>query len=168
MKHLVTLPVAVIRIAVLIALPRLRGNKGHAERWGRLFIGWLTPAQGGTTITAPTTGKASNVARRAWKNKTPLKGTVSVPLTAWNSGKTPLIVKASSATPTVASQRIAITNAVDKIVAAIPQALTIHSSGKDDLVLDGDAQAAVSVDPHRDGVTVTAYYLTHGEVRQGG
>ena len=65
------------------------------------------------------------------------------------------MVKVSTATPTTASLRIATTQAVDKIVAALPDS-------------DGDPQAAVSVDPHGDGVIVTAYWLEHGEVREGG
>ena len=146
--------IAIIREAITLALPRLRGDTVKRDLWVALFAGWLSPQSGkATTITAPTTGKASNVARRAWKNNTPLAGTVSVPLAAWNGGKTPLIVKASSATPTVASQRIAITQAVDKIVAAVG----------DLAPTDLNLQAAVSVNPHSEGVIVTAYALVIGE-----
>ena len=148
------LPKAVIRAAIVAALPRIAGDTAKIARWLALFAGWLAPTTGtATTITAPTTGTASNVARRAWKNRAGLKGTVSIPLARWNYGD--LLVKQSTAIPTTASLRISVTQAVDKIVAALPDS-------------DGDPQAAVSVDPHGDGVIVTAYWLEHGEVREGG
>ena len=148
------LPKSVIRAAIVAALPRIAGDTAKINRWVALFAGWLAPTTGtATTITAPTTGTASNVARRAWKNRTPLKGTVSVGLDRWNVSD--LMVKISTATPTVASQRISLTQAVDKIIAALPDT-------------DSDPQAAVSVNPHDDGITITAYMLDRGEVRDGG
>jgi hypothetical protein len=158
------LPISVIRAAVTAALPRLRGDRAKADRWAALFCGWLAPSTGtATTITAPTTGTASNVARRAWKNQKAEKGTVAVPLARWHVGD--LMVKVSTATPTTASLRIATTQAVDKIVAALPAALAAHDPNA---TLDADPQAAVSVDPHGDGITITAYMLDRGEVRPGG
>jgi len=158
-EHMFYLPIAVIRAAITAALPRLRGDLAKVDRWAALFCGWQATSKGGTIITAPTTGTASNVARRAWKNTAALKGTVSVPLARWHVGD--LMVKVSTATPTTASLRIATTQAVDKIVAALPDALGT-------MVLDADPQAAVSVDPHGDGIIVTAYMLERGEVRPGG
>lgn len=143
-----------ITAAVTAALPRIAGDTAKIKRWVALFAGWLAPSTGtATTITAPTTGTASNVARRAWKNRTPEKGTVSVPLTRWIYSD--LLVKQSTATPTVASLRVSITQAVDKIVAALPDT-------------DGTPEAAVSVDPHGEGVIVTAYWHDLGKVRDGG
>jgi len=153
-EHMFYLPKAVIRAAIVAALPRIAGDAAKIDRWLALFAGWLAPTTGtATTITAPTTGTASNVARRAWKNRTPEKGTVSVPLGDWNFDG--LLVKRSTAIPTVASLRVSITQAVDKIVAALPDT-------------DTDPQVAVSVDPHDEGVIVTAYMLDRGEVRDGG
>lgn len=143
-----------ITAAVTAALPRIAGDTAKIKRWVALFAGWLAPSTGtATAITAPTTGTASNVARRAWKNSDALKGTVSVPLTRWNYSD--LLVKQSTAIPTTASLRVSITQAVDKIIAALPDS-------------DGDPQAAVSVDPHGEGVIVTAYWHDLGEVRDGG
>jgi hypothetical protein len=143
-----------ITAAVTAALPRIAGDAAKVARWVALFAGWLAPSTGtATTITAPTTGTASNVARRAWKNQAGLKGTVSVPLARWNYSD--LLVKQSTAIPTVASLRVSITQAVDKIVAALPDT-------------DGAPEAAVSVDPHGEGVIVTAYWHDLGEVRDGG
>jgi hypothetical protein len=161
MTHLLTIPKAVILAAVIAALPRLRGDHVKAARWADLFAGWLAPSTGtATTITAPTTGTASNVARRAWKNSNAEKGTVPVALARWTFSD--LMVKVSTATATQASLRIAVTQAVDKIVAALPDVLP------DGTVLDVDPQAAVSVDPHGDGIIVTAYMLERGDVRPGG
>jgi hypothetical protein len=144
----------VIRIAVTAALPRIAGDAAKVARWADLFVGWLALNTGtATAITAPTTGTASNVARRAWKNNAGLKGTVSVPLARWNYGD--LLVKRSTAIPTVASLRIAITQNIDKVIRALPDS-------------DGDPQVAVSVDPHGEGVIVTAYWRDHGPVRDGG
>ena len=149
-----SISIKIIRAAVIAALPRLRGDTAKADRWAALFCGLMAPSTGtATTITAPTTGTASNVARRAWKNRTPLKGTVSVGLDRWNVSD--LMVKISTATPTVASQRISLTQAVDKIIAALPDT-------------DGAPEAAVSVDPHGDGVIITAYWHDLGKVRDGG
>ena len=150
MTHLLTIPKAVILAAVIAALPRLRGDHVKAARWADLFAGWL----------APSTGTASNVARRAWKNSNAEKGTVPVALARWTFSD--LMVKVSTATATQASLRIAVTQAVDKIVAALPDVLP------DGTVLDVDPQAAVSVDPHGDGIIVTAYMLERGDVRPGG
>jgi hypothetical protein len=143
-----------LRAAVTAALPRLRGDLAKIDRWAALFCGLMAPSTGtATTITAPTTGTASNVARRAWKNGDPLKGTVAVGLDRWNVSD--LMVKISTAVPTVASQRIALTQAVDKIIANLP-------------ATDGRPEAAVSVDPNGDGIIITAYWLELGEVRPGG
>ena len=69
------LSIKVIRIAVTAALPRIAGDASKVARWADLFAGWLAPSTGkATAITAPTTGTASNVARRAWKNNAKLKG----------------------------------------------------------------------------------------------
>ena len=156
------LSTAMIRAAILAALPRLRGDTAKRDRWAALFAGWLAPATGtATTITAPTTGTASNVARRAWKHGDPLKGTVPVSLSRWTFDD--LMVKVSTATPTVASQRIAITQAVDKVQAAVEAILADKGA-----TLDAIPEVAVSVDPTGEGVIVTAYYHDHGEVRPGG
>ena len=153
-RAIMYLSIKVIRIAVAAALPRIAGDASKVARWADLFAGWLAPSTGkATAITAPTTGTASNVARRAWKNNAKLKGTVSVPLARWNYGD--LLVKRSTAIPTVASQRIAITQNIDKVIAALPDC-------------DGDPNVAVSVDPHDEGVIVTAYWRDHGPVRDGG
>ena len=143
-----------ITAAVTAALPRIAGDTAKVARWVALFVGWLAPSTGtATAITAPTTATASNVARRAWKNQAGLKGTVSVPLSRWIYSD--LLVKQSTAIPTVASLRVSITQAVDKIVANLPDT-------------DGAPEAAVSVDPHGDGVIITAYWHDLGEVRDGG
>ena len=142
------LSLPLIRKAIILALPRLRGDAAKRDRWAALFAGWLAPNHGGTTITAGTTRLASNVARRAWKAGDPLRGTRPVSIARWTFDD--LMVKASSATPSVDSQRIAITQAVDKIQSAIADL----AAG-----LDCAPQAAVSVDPHAEGVTVTAYML---------
>jgi hypothetical protein len=119
-----------------------------------LFRGWL-PANSGssTTITAPTSGTASNVARRAWKNRTPEKGTDGYPMARWIYAD--LMVKRSSAVPTRDAFRVAVTQMVPKILAALPDT-------------DGVPMVAVSNDAHGDGIIVTAYWHDHGPVRIGG
>lgn len=143
-----------IRAAIVAALPRL-DTAEKVALWLDLFCGWLTIHSGtATTITAPTTATASNVARRAWKNQNGEKGTVAVALKEWNY-ETGLLVKRSTATATGEGMRVAITQAVEKILANLPDT-------------DGDPRVAVSHDPHGDGVIVTAYWLDRGKVRAGG
>tara|TARA_B110000196_G_C20969859_1_gene578131 strand:+ start:321 stop:908 length:588 start_codon:yes stop_codon:yes gene_type:complete len=145
--------IGTIRAVVALALPR--ADSAKVLRIAELFRGWL-PANSGssTTITAPTTGTASNVARRAWKNRDGLKGTDAYPLARWTT--TDLMVKASSAIPTRDSFRIAVTQQwVPKVIANLPDT-------------DGIPMVAVSNDAHGDGIIVTAYWHDHGPVRIGG
>ena len=142
-----------IRAAVALALPRADGAK--VRRIAEMFRGWL-PANSGssTTITAPTSGTASNVARRAWKNRDGLKGTNDYALARWDCDD--LMVKRSSAVPTRDSFRIAVTQQwAPDIIANLPDT-------------DGVPMVAVSNDAHGDGIIVTAYWLEHGPVRDGG
>jgi hypothetical protein len=105
-------------------------------------------------ITAPTTGTASNVARRAWANRDGLKGTDAYALARWDYAD--LMVKRSSATPTRDSFRIAVTQQwAPKIIAQLPNT-------------DGTPMVAVSNDVHGDGIIVTAYWHDLGKVRDGG
>ena len=141
-----------IRVAVALALPRADGAK--VRRIAELFRGWLPTNSGSsTTITAPTSGTASNVARRAWKNRDGLKGTDGYAMARWIYAD--LMVKRSSAVPTRDSFRVAVTQMVPKILAALPDT-------------DGVPMVAVSNDAHGDGIIVTAYMLERGEVRPGG
>ena len=142
-----------IRIAVALALPRADGAK--VRRIAEMFRGWLPTNSGtSTTITAPTSGTASNVARRAWKNRTPEKGTAPYAMARWNSAD--LMVKPSSAVPTRDAFRVAVTNGwVPKVLENLPDT-------------DGVPMVAVSNDAHGDGIIVTAYWLEHGPVRDGG
>jgi len=102
-----------IRTAVATAMPRLSTAK--AERWADLLIGLIR--NGGTAIVAPSTAKASNVARRAWKASNPLKGSVAVPLARWNYDD--LLIKQSTATATVDGMRVAITNGLRDVTVAL-------------------------------------------------
>ena len=145
--------IAEIRCAVALALPRADGAK--VRRIADMFRGWL-PANSGssTTITAPTSGTASNVARRAWKNRDGLKGTDDYALARWNYAD--LMVKPSSAVPTRDSFRVAVTKGwVPKVLENLPDT-------------DGVPMVAVSNDAHGDGIIVTAYWHDHGPVRDGG
>ena len=95
--------VAAIRSAVAVVMPRSSGVK--VDRWTGLLMGLLR--SGNTRILAPTMGKGSNVARRAWKASSPLKGSVVVPLSRWTYGD--LMLNESTATPTLDGMRVAIT-----------------------------------------------------------
>jgi len=141
-----------IRVAVGLALPRADAAK--VRRIAELFRGWL-PANSGssTTITAPTSGTASNVARRAWKNRDGLKGTDGYALARWDYAD--LMVKRSSAVQDRDSFRVAVSQMVPKVIANLPDT-------------DGVPMVAVSNDAHGDGIIVTAYWLEHGPVRDGG
>ena len=141
-----------IRVAVVLALPRADAAK--VRRIAELFRGWL-PANSGssTTITAPTSGTASNVARRAWKNRDGLKGTDGYALARWDYAD--LMVKRSSAVQDRDSFRVAVSQMVPKVIANLPDT-------------DGTPMVAVSNDAHGDGIIVTAYWLEHGPVRIGG
>ena len=141
-----------IRAAVALALPRADAAK--VRRIAELFRGWL-PANSGssTTITAPTSGTASNVARRAWKNRDGLKGTDGYALARWDYAD--LMVKRSSAVQDRDSFRVAVSQMVPKVIANLPDT-------------DGVPMVAVSNDPHGDGIIVTAYWVEHGPVRTGG
>ena len=141
-----------IRVAVGLALPRADAAK--VRRIAELFRGWL-PANSGssTTITAPTSGTASNVARRAWKNRDGLKGTDGYALARWDYAD--LMVKRSSAVQDRDSFRVAVSQMVPKVIANLPDT-------------DGVPMVAVSNDAHGDGIIVTAYWLEHGPGRDGG
>ena len=144
--------IAEIRCAVALALPRADGAK--VRRIAEMFRGWLAPNSGtATTITAPTSGTASNVARRAWKNRDGLKGTDDYALARWDYAD--LMVKRSSAAPDREAFRVATYQMILKVVANLPDT-------------DGNPMAAVSNDPHGDGIIVTAFWFDHGPVRIGG
>ena len=155
------LPVAIIRVAVGMALPRADADK--VARWAALFTGWTAPTtiHGGRIITADSTRLASNIARRAWKNSDGTKGTHAVALTRWTMGD--LLVKASSATPTVDSLRIATTQAVDKIQTALPDAaaMVYAKNNRNAPTIESDPMVAVSLDSidQTRGVIVTAYMM---------
>ena len=139
---------------IVAALPSLKGDRAKAARWAGLLVGWAMPNSGtATTITAPTTGTASNVARRAWKKANPEKGTRPLTLADWTTAG--FMLKASSGPANRDAMRVAVTQSIPKILANVPDT-------------DGDPRIAVSDDPHGDGIIVTAYWLEHGEVREGG
>ena len=144
-----------VLVAIIIAaLPSLKGDREKIARWAGLLAGWAMPNSGtATTITAPTTGTASNVARRAWKNQNAEKGTVAITLGEWTTAG--FMLKASSGPANQDAMRVAITQAIPKIMAVLPDT-------------DGDPRIAVSNDPNGDGVIVTAYWLERGDVRPGG
>ena len=105
--------VAAIRSAVAEVMPRISGAK--VDRWTGLLMGLLR--SGNTRILAPSMGKGSNMARRAWKASTPLKGSVVVPLARWTYGD--LMLNQSTATPNVDAMRVAITNQLRDVCAAL-------------------------------------------------
>ena len=144
--------ISLIRTAVATAMPRLDPIK--AARWADLLIGLIR--NGGTAIVAPSTGKASNVARRAWKASNPLKGSVAVPLARWNYDD--LLIKQSTATATVDGMRVAITNGLRDVTVAL-RAIVPHVVA-DEMAVPA---VAVSVDPHDDGIVVTGYWFTVGD-----
>jgi hypothetical protein len=143
--------VALIRTAVATAMPRMTADK--AARWADLLVGLIRTA--GTAIVAPSTAKASNIARRAWKASSPLKGSVAVPLARWTYDD--LLVKQSTATATVDGMRVAVTNGLRDVTMALRDIAPSHLV--DDLAVPA---VAVSLDPHNDGIVVTGYWHTVG------
>ena len=149
--------VAAIRSAVAVVMPRSSGAK--VDRWTGLLMGLLR--SGNTRILAPTMGKGSNVARRAWKASNPLKGSVVVPLSRWTYGD--LMLNQSTATPNVDAMRVAITNQLRDVCAA----LVLPPYWDDEKVAKIANEfivpaVAVSADPDGDGVVVTGYWWEEG------
>jgi hypothetical protein len=149
--------VAAIRSAVAVVMPRISGDK--VDRWTGLLMGLLR--SGNTQILAPSMGKGSNIARRAWKAATPLKGSVVVPLARWTYGD--LMLNQSTATPNVDAMRVAITNQLRDVCAA----LVLPPYWDDEKVAKIANEfivpaVAVSADPDGDGVVVTGYWWEEG------
>jgi hypothetical protein len=150
--------VAAIRSAVAEVMPRISGAK--VDRWTGLLMGLLR--SGNTRILAPSMGKGSNMARRAWKASTPLKGSVVVPLARWTYGD--LMLNQSTATPNVDAMRVAITNQLRDVCAALvlPPYWTDEKMAKiaNEFVVPA---VAVSASPDRGGVVVTGYWFERGD-----
>ncbi len=149
--------VAAIRSAVAVVMPRISGDK--VDRWTGLLMGLLR--SGNTQILAPSMGKGSNIARRAWKAATPLKGSVVVPLSRWTYED--LMLNQSTATPNVDAMRVAITNQLRDVCAA----LVLPPYWDDEKVAKIANEfivpaVAVSADPDGDGVVVTGYWWEEG------